>query len=180
MYYCTYNQSPVGNLLLASENGEYLAGLWLQGQKYYPESIPNEEEEKPNLKIFVKTSKWLDNYFSGDIPTTDTLPIAPQGTVFQKKVWQILCQIPYGKTITYGEIAKKMVTDDNRSKFLARAVGSAVGHNPISIIIPCHRVLGIGGRLTGYAGGIENKCILLKLEGIKINDEANKKISHYR
>ena len=118
-----------------------------------------------DLTIFKKTEKWLDSYFRGENPSVKNLDLNLQGTEFRLKVWNLLKEIPYGEVVSYGDIAKKISSDMS-----SQAVGGAVGHNPISIIVPCHRVVGFDGKLTGYAGGLENKIKLLKLEGVKIRD----------
>lgn len=112
-----------------------------------------------------ETKKWLDRYFRGEMPQIDELSLAPSGNEFRKEVWKILCEIPYGEVTTYGEISRKIAKNRGIDKMSAQAIGGAVGHNPISIIIPCHRVVGADGSLTGYAGGIQKKIKLLKLEG---------------
>ena len=168
MTYTTSYSSPVGQLMLASE-GESLIGLWLEGQKYFAASVKDGLEENSGLPIFTVTKKWLDAYFCGLEPAASELPLAPRGSDFRKAVWEILCDIPYGHYITYGEIAKKMAARMNKAGMSSQAVGGAVGHNPISIIIPCHRVVGTNGSLTGYAGGLENKKKLLALEGVDLS-----------
>lgn len=170
MLYKTYYKSPIGNLMLVSD-GNSLVGLYIENQKYYLNGIKQELTKKDNLQVFENTKKWLDKYFAKENPSIKEIPLAPIGGEFRQKVWRILCGIPYGQTITYGEIAKKIAKEMNREKISAQAVGNAVGHNPISIIIPCHRVLGKDGSLTGYAGGIERKRILLELE--RGNNEKN-------
>ena len=158
-YTCKYN-SPIGEINLASD-GQNLIGLWLKGQ-----NMPTEEMEcKEDLEVFIKTRKWLDEYFKG-IEPTQNIPLKLEGTKFRKEVWDILLKIPYGKTITYGDIAKELAKRKGIKKMSAQAIGGAVGHNPISIIVPCHRVIGANGKLTGYAGGIDLKEKLLKIEGI--------------
>lgn len=163
-YICKVN-SKIGNITLASD-GENLTGLWLEGQKYYAKTINDEIIEK-DLPIFKETKKWLQDYFEEKIPKT-LLKLKPEGSNFRQDVWKILCEIPYGEVITYGDIAKKLEYKYHK-KMSAQAVGGAVGHNPISIIIPCHRVVGSNGSLTGYAGGIDKKIKLLQLE--KVNME---------
>ena len=158
MYYLTNYESPISKLLLASDE-ESIIGLWLEGQKYYGSNIVDKAEYADDLPVFTTASNWLDRYFNGENPAISELPLAPIGSDFRKSVWKILCNIPYGKCITYGDIAKKLNMN------CAQAVGGAVGHNPISIIIPCHRVVGAGGSLTGYAGGIDKKIHLLRHEG---------------
>jgi O-6-methylguanine DNA methyltransferase len=161
MYYMTKYPSPVGMITLACD-GDNLVGLWLDGQKYYGGSISDSMTEKNDLPIFDTVKSWLDNYFNGNKPLISELPLKPIGTEFRQKVWSVLCDIPYGEVITYGDIAKKL----NTPNMSAQAVGGAVGHNPISIIIPCHRVVGSNGSLTGYAGGIDTKIKLLELERV--------------
>ena len=165
MYYSTTYQSPAGLLTLASD-GENLVGLWIEGQKYHGNSIPGKMAQENNLAVFDKTKIWLDKYFAGKKPEISKLPLAPMGSEFRKNVWKILCEIPYGKVISYGDIAKKMAAIMCCPHMSSQAVGGAVGHNPISIIIPCHRVVGSNGSLTGYAGGITVKIKLLELEGV--------------
>ena len=148
--------SPIG-LLTVSSDGTSITGLWIEGQKYFAATLGNNTIEN-ELPLFSKLRKWLDCYFEGNNPEL-TLPLLPVGSEFRKSVWKILCEIPYGKTITYGDIAKQLGKP-------ARAVGGAVGHNPISILIPCHRVIGANGNLTGYAGGIDKKIELLRLEKV--------------
>ena len=155
MIYTTTYDSPLGELTLASKDDK-LIGLWMAPQK----GVNND-----NLAIFRKTKKWLDSYFNGENPSIANLELNLEGTSFRLKVWELLKEIPYGEVVTYGELAKKL-----SSNMSSQAVGGAVGHNPISIIIPCHRVVGFDGRLTGYAGGLENKVKLLELEGVKIRD----------
>lgn len=161
MTYIYHYNSPLGKITMASD-GESLIGLWFENQKYFADSIKGESTEKP-LEIFDKTSKWLDIYFAGKEPDF-TPEIKLTGTPFRKEVAKIMLLIPYGKTMTYGEIAEKIAKQKGIDKMSAQAVGGAVGHNPISIIIPCHRVVGTNGSLTGYAGGIDKKINLLKLE----------------
>ena len=162
----TYNyKSPLGEIMLASD-GESLCGLWFKGQKYFADSLDDDYEDK-YLPIFDETIKWLDIYFSGKTPDF-TPKIKMKTTAFRKTVWEILLTIPYGQTMTYGEIAKKIAKQKGLSKMSAQAVGSAVAHNSISLIIPCHRVIGTNGNLTGYAGGIDKKIKLLTLEKIKV------------
>lgn len=161
MEYISHYPSPVGNILLAADETG-LTGLWFEGQKYFPHHLDKEALEK-ELPIFEHTKKWLDIYFSGKEPDF-TPPLHFEGTTFQNQVWKILCSIPYGQTMTYGEIAKQLARENNVPRMSAQAVGGAVGHNEISIIIPCHRVVGSNGSLTGYAGGIDKKIKLLQLE----------------
>lgn len=157
-YHCT---SPIGGITLASD-GEVLTGLWFEGQKYYPQNLVAESSEV-KLPVFTETVKWLDIYFGGKEPSF-TPPISLHTTPFRKVVYDILLTIPYGQTMTYGEIARILADQQGAEHMSAQAVGSAVGHNPVSIIIPCHRVVGADGSLTGYAGGLDKKKALLKLE----------------
>ena len=160
IYTCNYN-SILGNITLAS-NGKALTGLWFDGQKYFGDTLPNEYKQK-RLPIFDETVQWLDIYFSGKNP--DFIPSLFFNTSpFRQAVWEILLSIPYGETMTYGEIADKIARQKGLKKMSAQAVGGAVGHNSISIIVPCHRVVGTNGSLTGYAGGIDKKIKLLELE----------------
>lgn len=157
--------SPLGGITLASD-GEVLTGLWFDGQKYFSHKLISESIEA-ELPIFTETVKWLDIYFSGKEPGF-TPPISLHTTPFRKAVYDILLTIPYGQTMTYGEIASILAEQQGVERMSAQAVGSAVGHNPISIIIPCHRVVGADGSLTGYAGGLDKKTALLKLEKYEI------------
>ncbi len=158
----TYHyQSPLGGITLSS-NGTELTGLWFDGQKYFGDTLSKEYEEK-TLPVFEQSVRWLDIYFSGQAPDF-TPPLCMQTTPFRKAVWEIMLTIPFGGTMTYGEIANRIAKQKGLSKMSAQAVGGAVGHNSISLIIPCHRVVGTNGSLTGYAGGIDKKVQLLKLE----------------
>ncbi len=168
MIYTSYYNSPVGKLLLASKNNK-LIGVWIENQKYYLSNLKEKMQIKDDEEILIKTKNWLDRYFENKNPHISELDIEPIGTDFSKKVWTILCTIPYGKVITYGEIAKKISKAMNKDKMSAQAVGNAVAHNPISIIIPCHRVIGANGNLTGYAGGLDIKMRLLKHEGVDLS-----------
>lgn len=153
--------SPLGNITLASD-GTDLIGLWFDGQKYDRSTLASNHREQ-KLPIFEETCRWLDLYFSGRNPDF-TPPIRMRTTEFRRSVWEILLTIPYGKTMTYGEIAKRLASQQSLSHMSAQAVGGAVGHNAISLIIPCHRVIGANGSLTGYAGGMEKKRKLLESE----------------
>lgn len=154
----------MGKMMMASD-GENLTGLWFEEQKYYASTISEKVVEK-KIPIFEKTIQWLERYFHGERPRITELQLAPQGSLFRKEVWRILCEIPYGKVLTYGEIAKMIAEKRGMERMSAQAIGGAVGHNPISIIIPCHRVIGSNGSLTGYAGGLELKKKLLEHEGV--------------
>ena len=162
--YIWHYDSPLGGITLGS-NGEAITGLWFNGQKYFADTMKGVGEEKI-FPVFAEASHWLDVYFSGKEPRF-TPPLTMRATPFRKAVWEILLTIPYGKTMTYGEIAKQLALQKGIQQMSAQAVGSAVGHNSISLIIPCHRVVGSDGSLTGYAGGIDKKAKLLKLEGIR-------------
>lgn len=163
--YIMVYSSPLGMLTLASD-GTAITGLWIKGQKYYASTLGQSACEE-HLPVFDCAATWLDHYFRGENPAM-TVPLAPDGSPFRQAVWDILCRIPYGKTMTYGAIAKQL--EQTAGKHVsAQAVGGAVGHNPISILIPCHRVIGANGSLTGYAGGIQKKIQLLKLEGVAMD-----------
>ena len=155
MAYIHHCASPLGGVTLASD-GEALTGLWFDGQKHFGAGLSEAREEK-RLPVFDEAVRWLEMYFAGDVPDF-TPPVAPRGTAFQRRVWDALLRIPYGATTTYGDLARALGSS-------ARAVGGAVGKNPVSLIVPCHRVLGAGGRLTGYAAGLDKKRALLALEG---------------
>lgn len=161
MIYTYRYTSQLGSIILAG-NGESLTGLWFDGQNYFPHKLISESIET-ELPIFTQTCNWLDIYFSGRIPGF-TPPISLNTTQFRKAIYDILLTIPYGQTMTYGEIANIIAKQNGVKRMSSRAVGGAVGHNPISIIIPCHRVVGADGSLTGYAGGLDKKIELLKLE----------------
>lgn len=163
MQYTTTYESPIGGILLAADEIG-LTGLWFDGEKYFADHLDPEHEEK-ELPVFEEVKRWLDIYFTGKEP--DFMPpIHMIGTQFQMEVWEILRQIPYGKLTTYGEIAKQIAEKRGLARMSAQAVGGAVGHNEISIIVPCHRVVGTNGSLTGYAGGVDKKEAMLKLEGV--------------
>lgn len=161
MIYTTYYNSPLGKISLAADE-EGLIGLWFEKQKYSADVCKGNTVDR-EVDILKETKQWLDIYFSGKEP--DFTPhIHMIGSDFRKAVWNILLEIPYGHTITYGEIAKRIAAERGIAKMSAQAVGGAVGHNPISVIIPCHRVVGTNGNLTGYGGGIDKKIQLLTLE----------------
>ena len=163
-YYTMHYDSPIGGLVLAATQS-HLIGLWMEGQKYFAVTLPQEHVHNTPVPPLVQTAAWLDAYFAGERPGIDALPLAPIGGEFRQQVWQILCEIPYGALMTYGQIAQELKKRAGRQSMSAQAVGGAVGHNPISIIIPCHRVVGSNGSLTGYAGGIDKKRWLLEHEG---------------
>ena len=158
MLFLTHYASPLGPILLAADETG-LTGLWFEGQKYFPSFLGVDYQEK-ETPILTETARWLDVYFSGKDPGF-LPPLHPQGSPFRQTVWDILLTIPRGQTMTYGEIARRLGVHS------AQAVGGAVGHNPISILIPCHRVVGSDGSLTGYAGGFDRKARLLQLEGAR-------------
>lgn len=172
MYNFTTCESPIGLLTLACD-GDSLVGLWIENQKYYGGTILGAAARKDDMPVFGAAKKWLDRYFAGDKPSISELPLAPIGSEFRREVWGILCEIPYGEVTTYGRIAKKIAAAHgahNQTYMPSRAVGGAVGHNPVSIIIPCHRVIGSDGSLTGYAGGVAAKKKLLEIEGIDLRN----------
>lgn len=168
MQYICYDESPLGSIMLAAKD-EALIGLWFEGQKFFAANFhgPAREGSTP---VFAQTRRWLEAYFDGQSPETlpSLPPLAPQGTPFQKSVWEILRTIPYGQTVTYGDIATRIAAQRGLKSMSAQAVGQAVAKNPISILIPCHRVVGKGGSLTGYAAGIDKKLALLTLEGVGV------------
>lgn len=184
MVYLGFWESPVGKIAMASRDNK-LIGLWIKGQKNYLGDLNCPFREDSELEIFEKTRDWLDRYFKGEKPNINELDLAPEGSEFRKNVWRLLCEIPYGEVTTYGELAKKMAKLMNRDAIFPKAIGGAVSHNPIAIIIPCHRVNGSRGSLTGYAAGIEKKIKLLKLEKVdltkfyipkKVDSNDNKKM----
>ncbi len=167
-FFQTKYRSPLGNISIASD-GENIVGLWLEGQKYFQNTIRGEMILREDLPIFDVAREWLNRYFEGERMKITGLPLAPVGSEFQQKVWKILCEIPYGEMTTYGEIARRIAKERKIARMSAQAVGGAVGHNPISIMIPCHRVIGANGNLTGYGGGIDKKIKLLELEGVDVS-----------
>lgn len=176
MYYIKEHDSAMGKIWIACDE-ENIKGVWLEGQKYFMRSIKEKEyteisnESAQQIPQQAQTIlnlavSWLDTYFSGKNPSMDHLPLAPDGTPFQQTVWKLLRKIPYGELTTYGALAKEVALQMGKKSMSAQAIGGAVGHNPISILIPCHRVVGTNGSLTGYAGGIDKKIHLLALEGV--------------
>ena len=160
MQTCDY-ESPLGRILLAADDAG-LTGAWFYGQRYFARGLGDAEKNAAPVApaetpVFLATCRWLDAYFAGERPDLADVPLAPRGTAFQRRVWSALLAIPYGETLTYGELAAELGSSP-------RAVGAAVGRNPISVIIPCHRVVGADGSLTGYAGGLDRKRVLLALE----------------
>ena len=161
MTYIQHYDSPLGGILLAADEIG-LTGLWFDREKYFADNLPAEHTER-ETPVLAESKRWLDTYFAGSEP--DFLPpLHPIGLAFRREVWEILLRIPYGQTTTYGAIARELAQKRGLARMSAQAVGGAVGHNEISIIIPCHRVVGAGGSLTGYAGGIDKKVRLLELE----------------
>jgi len=164
MDYIHHYHSPLGGITMASD-GESLTGLWFDGQKYFADTLSAAYSER-DLSIFDETDRWLEIYFSGSNP--GFIPaLNMRTTEFRKAVWKVLLTIPYGETMTYGQIAARIANPLNMHRISAQAVGGAVGHNAVSLIIPCHRVIGADGSLTGYAGGIDRKMKLLQMEGIQ-------------
>lgn len=159
---CTI-QTPLGEMIALAEQ-DSLCGFWFVGQKYAPEGA-GEWHEAPDQPLFSALRGQIDAYFAGQLRVFD-LPLAPRGTAFQMAVWALLCGIPSGTTTTYGALARQMAGQRQGRIPSAQAVGGAVGHNPIAIIIPCHRVVGADGSLTGYAGGLDRKAALLALENV--------------
>ena len=167
MIHTTHTPSPIGDLLLAERDGK-LIGLWIDGQKYYFGGLQDTVTEQ-ETSILTQAKTWLNRYFSGEKPSISELRLAPVGSAFRQQVWQMLCQIPYGTVLTYGDIARQMAVRMGKPQVSAQAVGGAVGHNPLSIIVPCHRVVGSNGSLTGYAAGIDTKRKLLAHEGVDVS-----------
>lgn len=156
MFVCDY-ESPLGRMLLAADDVG-VTGAWFYGQRYFAHGLGDDgESARREAPALLAARRWLDAYFAGERPDVTDVPLAPRGTAFQSRVWDVLRDVPYGETRTYGEIAAGLGSS-------ARAVGAAVGRNPVSVIVPCHRVLGADGSLVGYAGGLERKRALLELE----------------
>ncbi len=162
-YKCIY-KSPIGKIILLS-NGSKLTGLWLESSRFKEKLSECNFKENSDLEIFSLVKNWLDGYFNKEKPDSKEIPLELIGTEFSSKVWEEIRKIPYGHTATYGDIAKAIAKQNGIKKMSAQAVGYAVGHNPVSIIVPCHRVVGANGNLTGYGGGINKKIALLELEG---------------
>lgn len=166
MYFQTIYTPPfkgLGNISIVSD-GKNIVGVWIDGQKYFASALKEKPVLKDNIPVLVKTRNWFDCYFAGERPSISDIPIVISGSRFRQIIWKLLCEIPYGETTTYKELAKKAAGILGKQSMSAQAVGGAVGHNPISVIIPCHRVIGSDGSLTGYAGGIDKKKILLDHE----------------
>jgi methylated-DNA-[protein]-cysteine S-methyltransferase len=148
--------------MLLSSDGDHLTGAWFEGEKYFADTLAADRTESSDLPLLKAATEWLAEYFAAKRPNAGALPLAPQGGEFRQSVWRALLEIPYGEVLTYGGIAKRTGCKS------AQAVGGAIGHNPISIIIPCHRVVGANGSLTGYAGGVDRKLKLLELENADV------------
>lgn len=161
-----YETPFMGRVMIAATD-QAIVGLWMEGQKYFGASMPcGTVVESPNHPLIRKAFSWLDRYYAGEKPAISELPLEPQGSTFRQVIWKLLCEIPYGQTSTYGELAEKAAELMRKERMASLAVGGAVGHNPISVIVPCHRVVGANGSLTGYAGGLDKKIALLKHEGV--------------
>lgn len=165
MDYLDRFDSPLGEIMVASD-GEAIIGLWLDGQQHFAASL-GEAEPRCDLPVLQQARAWLAHYFEGSDPGM-LPPTRPRGTAFRQMVWNQLATIPYGRLVTYGELGRRIEKETGR-RTSARAIGGAVGHNPISIMLPCHRVIGSNGSLTGYAGGVDKKIALLKLEGVDVS-----------
>lgn len=162
MQYLSHDQSPLGLMrLVADDIG--LTGVWFEGHRHFSRCLEETYIER-EIPLFSLVKQWLSIYFSGENPAF-SVPLHLVGTAFQQEVWAILCTIPYGQTTTYGAIAHQLAADRGLPRMSPQAVGGAVGHNPVSILVPCHRVVGKNGSLTGYASGIWRKAELLTLEG---------------
>ena len=164
IYYKTSYKSPLGIIIICCDEDEKIVGLWFKNQRYFADNIDGKIIENNNLHVFIRVKAWLDKYFAGKKPDIKDISVKFIGNEFRKSVWKILCKIPYGKVLTYGDIAKQIAKQQGIPKMSAQAIGGAVGHNPISIIVPCHRVVGKNGNLTGYAAGLNKKKKLLELE----------------
>ena len=166
MTFTQHYDSPLGGILLAADETG-LTGLWFDGQKYFARDLPIQHTEQ-DTPVLSEARRWLDMYFTGREP--DFLPpLHPTGSAFRRRVWDLLLRIPYGQTVTYGQLAQQLAAQQDLAHMSAQAVGGAVGHNPISLIVPCHRVIGTDGSLTGYAGGVDKKRRLLALEGLDVS-----------
>lgn len=181
MYFSTQCKSPLGDILLASDENSII-GLWIGEQKYLDKTMPENIKENADLPILREGIAWMEDYFAGKKPGLSRLSLAPIGGEFRQQVWKILKEIPYGELRSYGSIAKQLANLMGKERMSAQAVGGAVGHNPISIIIPCHRVVGASGSLTGYAGGIDKKIKLLEHEGVDMSllKESKSTMKQYR
>lgn len=166
--YLAEYDSPLGKIKIYSD-GENITALETEKYRYGIGASKLTLKNNVSLEIFADTMAWLDRYFSGEKPEPSELSLAPAGGEFRQRVWELLLEIPYGAVVTYGDIARKIAAERGVSRMSAQAVGNAVGHNPIAIIIPCHRVVGATGSLTGYGGGIQTKVKLLELEGVDMS-----------
>lgn len=166
MHYVTRIETPLGRLVAASD-GVAVVGLWFEGQAHFGATLDETRERADDLPVFEDLRRWLNTYFEGRDPGPHPA-CSPKGTPFRLAVWRELAKVPYGSTVTYGELGRRVAHELGRDSWSARAVGGAVGHNPISILLPCHRVVGADGSLTGYAGGVETKAALLALEGVDV------------
>lgn len=167
MIYVSKYMSPVGKIMLASDE-DNIVGLWIAGQRHFASGLGDNVRSGEDISLLIRAKRWLDAYFARERPDAGALPLSPGGSDFRQSVWDILRRIPYGETVTYGDIANELAKLRG-CRMSAQAVGGAVGHNPISIIIPCHRVVGADGSLTGYAGGIDVKVKLLTHEGVDMS-----------
>ena len=165
--YQSFYSSPLGEITLVAHDSA-LVGLWIDNQKHYVQNLQLSHVDTQETPVLTQTKSWLDAYFRGENPDPHRLPLDPNGSEFQLAVWRILATIPYGTLTTYGAIAKQIAHEFHKPKMSAQAVGGAVGRNPISIIVPCHRVVGATGKLTGYAGGLDKKRFLLQLECVDL------------
>lgn len=169
MFLSTIYDSPIGLLILISdEEGMNLVGLWSENQKYQATELLESATPTDDAPVLAQTKEWLDRYFAHEQPSIAELPLAPIGGEFRQQVWALLREIPYGQVTTYGAIARSMAARMGKERMSSQAVGGAVGHNPISVIIPCHRVVGANGSLIGYAGGVPMKMSLLAHEGVEL------------
>ena len=168
LFYKKNYKSPLGDIILVSDEHKII-GLYVGKHKYLKTIISEDIIEGENIPILQEGIGWLDDYFAGKQPDLSRLCLDPKGGEFRQEVWKLLLEIPYGEITTYGEIGKKLAKRMGKEKMSAQAVGGAVGHNPISIIIPCHRVVGSSGSLTGFSGGINIKIKLLELEGVDMS-----------
>ena len=165
MCFYEFYDSPVGRLTVASDENSII-GLWLVHQRFYMDILQGQECEEKETDVIRLAKTWLDKYFVGEKPEISELPIKFIGSDFRVEVWQMLTEIPCGNVVTYGDFAKKIAIKRGIKSMSAQAVGGAVGRNPISIIVPCHRVIGVNGNLTGYSGGVSTKIKLLEFEGV--------------
>ncbi len=169
MTYLTQTDSPLGRLTLAARDDQ-LIGLWVAGQRYFGAGLPENSLQQDELPLFQATKAWLKQYFAGQQPDPLLLPLAPQGSPFRQAVWSRLLEIPYGQVVTYGSLAQELAPRFGHASPSARAIGNAVGHNPITIVIPCHRVIGAGRKITGFASGLDRKRWLLDHEGFNTDN----------